>query len=246
MSTTFPVVIAAAGIGRRMRSEVPKQYLTILGKTVIEHTIMRLCEHPLISDIIVVLHPHDSVFKSLPVANLNKVHTVDGGAERVDSVLAGLQWLQTYLANNTWVLVHDAARPCVTHNDLTQLIKIIGSQSKESAFAGGILATRVRDTMKRGAVSTNTSQQGYERIAATESREHLWHALTPQLFQIEALTKAIFKSMQEGALITDEASAMEHCGYPVALVEGGGENIKITTPDDLKLAEFYLRNQQKE
>lgn len=230
MLSQFPVVIAAAGIGRRMNSELPKQYLTILDRTVIEHTIMRLNQHPRTSDIVVVLHPNDTHFNALPVADLAHVFTVQGGDERVDSVLAGLHWLSNHNGNQGWVLVHDAARPCVPLSDLSKLVALADQQARECA--GGILASRVRDTMKRGE----------HTISATEPREHLWHALTPQFFETPLLIDAITKAQNDGALITDEASAMEHCGYPVALVEGSGKNIKITTPDDLKLAEFYLSN----
>lgn len=236
MLSTFPVVIAAAGIGRRMNSEVPKQYLQILGKTVIEHTLSRLRQHPQISDIVVVLHPEDDRFNSLPIASADKVHSVIGGNERVDSVLAGLNWLKSHNKNTHWVLVHDAARPCVSVSDISALFSL-AEPSENTSHAGGILATKVRDTMKRGKSS----------IERTEPREHLWHALTPQFFQLEQLITAIQHAQKENTVITDEASAMEHSGYSVALIEGSGANIKITTPDDLKLAEFYLHNQtQKE
>lgn len=231
MLSKFPVVIAAAGIGRRMNSDIPKQYLRILNKTVIEHTVSRLQQHPQISDIIIVLHPNDQFFETLPIAHANNVHTVVGGNERVDSVLAGLNWLQTHSKKDEWVLVHDAARPCVPHTDLSALISLAASSNAEGE-SGGILATKVRDTMKRGE----------KHILRTESREHLWHALTPQFFRLKQLIAGIQRAQLDNAIITDEASAMEHCCYSVALIEGSGENIKITTPDDLKLAEFYLSN----
>ena len=231
MSSQFSVVIPAAGIGRRMNSDTPKQYLTILNQTVIEHTITRLNQHPRVGTIVVVLHPDDRHFESLAVARLANVFTVQGGDERVDSVLAGLSWLSSHHLDSEWVLVHDAPRPCIPLSDLTELIKL-AEQPQALDQSGGILAYRVRDTMKRGS----------DIILATESREHLWHALTPQFFPLEILINAIEKAQLDRVLITDEASAMEYSGYTVALVEGSSKNIKITSPDDLKLAEFYLSN----
>ncbi|MGJ8681254.1 2-C-methyl-D-erythritol 4-phosphate cytidylyltransferase [Paraglaciecola sp.] len=220
----YSVVVPAAGVGKRMLSELPKQYLTIAKRTLIEHTILRLLEHPKIKRVLIVLNPEDKVFKTLPIAQHPKVETTLGGKERADSVLAGLQYLPN---DEQWVLVHDAARPCLALEDLTKLLALA-----EQSETGGILATRVRDTMKRS--------DSNKTVLQTESRENLWHALTPQFFKLDELKFALEKANQENQTITDEASAIEYIGKPVKLVEGHASNLKVTQPEDLLLAEFYL------
>ncbi|MCX8956823.1 2-C-methyl-D-erythritol 4-phosphate cytidylyltransferase [Erwinia psidii] len=223
----FPGIIAvvpAAGIGSRMRSEHPKQYLTIRGKTLLEYAIDSLLVHPAISRIIVAINPIDPYFAGLPIASDPRITVVTGGKERADSVLAGLQ----VASDARWVLVHDAARPCLHPDDLTRLLAITAT-----CDVGGILAAPVCDTMKRAA-------QGKPVIAHTVDREALWHALTPQLFPLELLRDCLQKALREGARITDEASALEYCGYQPQLVAGRSDNIKVTRPEDLALAAFYL------
>ncbi|MDU0353858.1 2-C-methyl-D-erythritol 4-phosphate cytidylyltransferase [Paraglaciecola aquimarina] len=229
MSTTsqFPVILPAAGIGKRMQSDIPKQYLVILGKTIIEHTITSLLSHPNVSYVVIVLSSNDTIFQTLPLASNPRVKTTLGGKERADSVLAGLQYLS---AQEKWVLVHDAARPCLKHDDLSNLLALT-----KSGETGGILASPVRDTMKRG--DSNGT------IAHTESRDNLWHALTPQLFPLQQLKSALIEAQQKHVPITDEASAIEFVNQNVLLVEGSASNIKVTKPEDLMLAEFYLSQQ---
>ncbi len=224
----FPAVVAAAGIGSRMAADKPKQYLSIAGKTVLEHTLETLHQHPNIGDIVVVVHPEDAYFQSLPLATAPWLTTVIGGKERADSVLAGLKTLN----NDGWVLVHDAARPCISHQDIDRLLAIY------SEGIGGILATPVRDTMKRASIQTPA------QIAHSEDREGLWHALTPQFFPRQHLIEALEQCLEKGLNITDEASAMEQTQQPVKLVEGAASNIKITRPADLALAEFYLSRRE--
>ena len=226
--TQYTVVVPAAGIGSRMRSARPKQYLTIAGKSIIEHTLNNLLTHTQIKSIVVVLHPEDETFKQLPIANDPKVEMVVGGKERSDSVLAGLNHLSD---DKQWVLVHDAARPCLQHKDLTALLSLA-----EQGYDGGILATPVRDTMKRSIPIIG--QQS--KVSHTESRDNLWHALTPQFFPLGCLKHALIKAQKQGAEVTDEASAIEYVGGNVLLVEGLASNIKVTQPEDLLLAEFYL------
>lgn len=218
-------VIPAAGVGSRMQADRPKQYLTLNGKTILEHTIDALLAHPQIDDVVVAISEGDAYFDS---HNLRKkpIRVVNGGKERADSVLNGIMSLD----ENDWALVHDAARPCVESSDISALIALIGSQD----IAGGILATPVRDTMKRVKPSSNV-------ISHTEDREGLWHALTPQLFPAVLLKDALITGLARGANITDEASAMELAGHKVAMVNGSPANIKITHPADLPLAEFYLK-----
>ncbi|MDQ9126072.1 2-C-methyl-D-erythritol 4-phosphate cytidylyltransferase [Serratia fonticola] len=217
-------VLPAAGIGSRMQAECPKQYLTIGHQTILEHAIHALLRHPRITQVIVAISPEDQQFKTLPIASDPRVLVTEGGQQRADSVLAGLQ-----LAGNAhWVLVHDAARPCLHPDDLERLLAIT-AHSK----VGGILAAPVRDTMKR-------AQVGQCIISHTVERQDLWHALTPQLFPLELLKLCLQRALDEGATVTDEASALEHCGYHPLLVAGRADNIKVTRPEDLALAAFYL------
>ena len=229
----YSVVVPAAGIGKRMMADCPKQYLHILGKTIIEHTLYNLLTHKQIKRVVVVLNPNDQVFAQLPIAEHPDVEIVEGGQERCDSVLAGLNYLPDY---DEWVLVHDAARPCLGHTDLTALLQLAEQDS-----CGGILATPVRDTMKR---AVNVKMNGKNIVIKTESRENLWHALTPQFFKLASLKKALSEAHKQNLNITDEASAMEYFGEKVMLVEGCASNIKITQPEDLLLAEFYLTQKQ--
>ncbi len=225
----YTVVVPAAGVGKRMQIDKPKQYLLINNKTIIEHTIERLLSHPLIKQVVVSLSAEDDYFANLPIAGNAQVETVIGGKERYDSVLAGLRMVK----EQQWVLVHDAARPCVTHTDIEQLIQhCVQSQQ------GAILATPVRDTMKR------TDPQGH--IHHTENRDNLWHAQTPQMFAAKALISALEQGINTGQNITDEASAMELIGKPCDVVSGREDNIKITRPSDVTLASFILTQQKEE
>ena len=231
-------VIPAAGIGSRMKADRPKQYLTLLGKTILEHTIETLLSHEAIDHIVIAINPNDRFFKTLTIAQHPRVKTVEGGTERANSVLNAVSTLN----DNAWALVHDAARPCVNKDDISTLLKVITN----SHVAGGILATPVRDTMKRGVSETCTKNPEQETPALplvhkTESRVDLWHALTPQLFPARLLKKALISALNSGADITDEASAMEFNGYHVALIDSNPANIKITHPGDLPLATFYLQ-----
>ena len=225
----YSVVVPAAGIGKRMQKDCPKQYLQIAGKTIIEHTLTNLLAHNQVKQVIVVLNPNDNLFAKLPIASHPNIKIVEGGQERCDSVLAGLKYLTD---DEEWVVVHDAARPCLTKTDLTALLQLA-----EQGNSGGILATPVRDTMKR-AVNIKVNKQNI--IKKTESRENLWHALTPQFFKLALLKKALSAANEQNTVITDEASAIELLGEEVILVAGSASNIKITQPEDLLLAEFYL------
>ena len=218
-------VIPAAGVGSRMQADRPKQYLSLNGKTILEHTIDALLNHPLIDDVIVAISQGDEYFDQLGLRQ-KPIRVVDGGKERADSVLNGILSLD----DNDWALVHDAARPCVDDADISNLLSLIGSED----VTGGILATPVRDTMKRVKPSSNI-------ISHTEDRDGLWHALTPQLFPAMLLKRALQEGLAQGVSITDEASAMEFAGHSVAMVSGSPANIKITHPADLPLAEFYLK-----
>ncbi|WP_318372434.1 2-C-methyl-D-erythritol 4-phosphate cytidylyltransferase [Enterobacter sp.] len=217
-------VVPAAGFGRRMQTECPKQYLSIGHKTILEHAVAALLAHPRVAKVIIAISPGDARFAALPLANHPQIVVVEGGAERADSVLAGLK----AAGDAAWVLVHDAARPCLHQYDLSRLLAL-----SDTSRVGGILAAPVRDTMKR-------AEPGKNAIAHTVDRNDLWHALTPQFFPRELLHDCLMRALNDGATITDEASALEHCGYHPSLVPGRADNIKVTQPEDLALAEFYL------
>jgi len=226
----FWAVVPAAGIGARMGGERPKQYLLLAGRPIIVHTLARLCNHPRISGVVVAIAAGDewwtsmmetqSTFARAPMA-------VTGGRTRRDSVLCGLEALSAHASPGDWVLVHDAVRPCLTDTDLDRLMDTLAADA-----VGGLLAVPVRDTMKRA--------NGDDRVCETVDREALWHAQTPQMFRLGALRDALEKSVEADREVTDEAQAMELTGTRPRLVPGHEENIKITRPDDLELAEVIL------
>jgi 2-C-methyl-D-erythritol 4-phosphate cytidylyltransferase len=229
-SPSLVAIVPAAGIGTRMQSTIPKQYLMLNGKTILEHTLLRLLAFDAIEQVIVSLHPEDSWFADLSIAKHTKVTTVVGGDSRAKSVMNALANCDA----DSWALVHDAARPCVRIADIQTLVETCQTMPE----GGGILASPVRDTMKRG-----HDGNGNECVKETVDREHLWHALTPQLFNANQLLNAYRQAAVDGISITDEASAMEHAGQPVRLVSSHPGNIKITHPDDLDLASFYLQQE---
>lgn len=225
--TTSPQVMAvlpAAGIGSRVQADCPKQYLSIRGKTILEYAVEPLLHHPCIQQIMIVIHHRDHFFQSLPLALHPKIRVTFGGKERADSVMAGLQ----HLDQPEWILVHDAVRPCVQDEDIAFLLSVT-----QHSKIGAILATPVRDTIKIAQADTLT-------IASTPDRAKLWHAMTPQLFPFRLLKDCLSRALAEKKSITDEASALECYGYHPELIRGRSDNIKITYPEDVKLAEFYL------
>lgn len=208
----------------------PKQYLPLAGKTVLEWTLERLCAQPQLQGLMVALAPDDAHWESLEMDCALPLWCVDGGAERCHSVLNALHALADRAAPDDWVLVHDAARPCVRNSDIDRLI-----ESGRHHGVGALLAIPVRDTMKRCDASGTVSE--------TVSREHLWLALTPQMFRLGALRQALGDAIAGAVLVTDEASAMERAGLSPRVVPGHSDNIKITRPEDLALAQFYLQQQ---
>lgn len=223
-------VIPAAGVGRRMRNHIPKQYLRLGDRTVIEQTLARFMEHPRIDGIVIALGAEDSVWPSLQITSPKPLIAVVGGLERCHSVLNALQRLAACAQAHDWVLVHDAVRPCLAQDDLDRLIAEV-----EDDPVGGILATPVRDTLKRGDAAS--------RIVDTVDRTGLWHALTPQMFRLELLHRALQDAVAAGAAVTDEAAAVERAGLRLRLIEGRGDNVKITHAQDLVLAERILAAQ---
>lgn len=230
------VVIPAAGIGSRMESELPKQYIHVAGKTVIEHTLRCFINHPDVAGIIVALGSDDPYWKQLNIESGDTpIYTVEGGEERSDSVAQALDYLSMVerADDNMWVMVHDAARPCVSQSDIKAILEI-----RADEIVGGILATPVRDTMKRGFSDKTLPDEC--NILNTESRENLWHALTPQLFKLGPLKNALQTCKDKLVVVTDEASAFEALGEHPRLILGGQDNIKVTYPSDIEYADFLL------
>ncbi|MEJ2094159.1 MAG: 2-C-methyl-D-erythritol 4-phosphate cytidylyltransferase [Gammaproteobacteria bacterium] len=227
MSNTerYWAVIPAAGAGKRMQSDVPKQYLQINGKPIIEYTLEVFTKHPDIESVIVAISDTDEYWGELPVSKHPKVKTTEGGIERCHSVMNCLDYLSDIADESNWVLVHDAARPCLKSTDIDKLINDV------SGTDGGLLALPVRDTMKRS---------NDRHVSETVSREGLWHALTPQMFRLHNLQLALKAVIDSGELVTDESLAMERAGYRPLLVEGRPDNIKVTHNADLYLATLYL------
>lgn len=225
-------VVPAAGSGRRFAAAQPKQYVQIDGCSVLEWTLRRLAAVPRISGLMVVLSAADRDWPNLTTVAGKPVLTATGGDQRADSVLAGLRALPNDAAADDFVLVHDAARPCVRAADIDRLIDRVQSSG------GGLLAAPVRDTLKCASASIDPPC-----VAQTLDRSGLWRALTPQMFQRDALMQALETARTQGVMVTDEAQAMERAGIRPLLVEGSDDNIKVTTANDLALARFLLRNQ---
>jgi len=229
-SPRYWVIIPAAGTGSRMRADRPKQYLSLAGKTVIEHTLDCFINHPQITAIFVAIASNDFYWNTLNLGDNENLFQVEGGQERCHSVFNALLYLLPNANENDWVLVHDAARPCLRRNDIDYLIETLADDP-----VGGLLAMPVKDTMKRAGAEG--------RVEGTIDRNQLWHALTPQMFRVGELFQAIKEALDQNCHITDEASAIELMGKQPMLVEGHADNIKITQADDLLLAEFILQQQ---
>ena len=224
------VIIPAAGSGRRFSKTALKQYQMIQNQTVLEHTVNRLNDLPL-AGYVLALGEQDTFAQTLNFKNKEKAHFCLGGKERVDSVLNGLKYLSEIADPNDWVLVHDAARPCVTSSCLNDLV---ATAIQDSVSA--ILAIQVRDTLK--------CVESHDMIDRTVSREKLWQAQTPQISTIFKLKSVIEKALKDNVVITDEASALEYSGEIVKVVQGRSDNIKITYSDDLELARLILASQR--
>lgn len=225
--TVFGAVVVAAGVGSRMGSSSPKQYELICGKTMLERSVEALLKEPRISELVIVISPSDLIGQRLtfndPRVRIARV----GGQTRADSVKNGI--LFSELKSNDWVLVHDAARPCLLTEDVSKLIDFCSQHQR-----GAILAVPVNDTLKK--------EDDNGDIQKTVDRNGLWAAQTPQCFRVGDLTKAL---AQTGSSVTDEASAMEAVGKHPAIVEGTPTNLKVTRPMDLWLARaiFLARNE---
>lgn len=219
-------LVPAAGSGERCGGEVPKQYREIAGKPVLRHVLERLADHPGLAGITIALAPEDGHFERLGVGAGLPLMRVDGGLSRARSVFNGLGAIASG-TDATWVLVHDAARPCLPRTCLDRLLDALPGHPE-----GVILALPVGDTLKRG------DQGG--RIGETLDRTGLWAAQTPQLFPLRVLHRALGDALAAGEEPTDEAAAMERAGYRPGLIRGSVVNFKITWPEDLDLAAAWL------
>jgi len=220
------VIVPCAGMGKRFVGGVPKQYIQINQKTILEHSLSCFLNHPLIKQIVLVMHAQDPYYGSLKIMHHPKVHCVLGGKERYHSVLNGLDYLKNNAHQDDWVLVHDAARPCLQVVDLNNLI-----ESLREDKIGGILAMPVSDTLK--SVKNNVIQN-------TLLRETLWHALTPQMFRLQVLTKAYTYCIRSNIVVTDDSAAVEHLGLQPKIVPAFHPNPKLTYSQDLPYIERLL------
>lgn len=223
------LIVPAAGIGQRMQAECPKQYLRIDSRYILDITLSRLLDSAHFAGCMVPLNPSDHWWPDTEASRDDRIQTCTGGAERSDSVLAALHALAEQVGEDDWILVHDAARPCVHQDDLVRLIETLSDHP-----VGGLLAAPVADTLKQGGKGANPE------VTATVDRRRLWRALTPQMFRYSMLVEALERAREKGQPVTDESSAMEFSGNMPLLVEGRPDNLKVTVPADLDLAGFIL------
>ncbi|KFI23445.1 2-C-methyl-D-erythritol 4-phosphate cytidylyltransferase [Nitrosococcus oceani] len=232
MSSSYWAVVPAAGVGKRMEADIPKQYLPLMGKTVIEHTLARLLQHPRIQAVVVAVSSEDRWWSERLFQDNERIIRVTGGAERCHSVRNGLESLMALAAPEDWVLVHDAARPCLRKEDIDRLIETLHDHPM-----GGLLALPISDTVKRADAEGS--------VMETVDRKGLWRAMTPQMFPLAKLYNSLREAIAAGVQVTDEASAMEWAGFSPRLIEGYSDNIKITHPRDLAQAEVFLKRQER-
>ena len=221
-STAFWAVIPAAGVGARMAADRPKQYLQLGGRSILEHSLGCFLDHPGLKGLVVSVACDDPFWPSLQCVADPRIVRVDGGRERADSVLNALLHLHAQGASDDdWVLVHDAARPNLSREDLDKLLSELADDP-----VGGLLAVPARDTLKR------VNKNG--RVVETVDRSLIWQAYTPQMFRLGMLHRALADSLVADATVTDESSAMEWAGLAPRLIEGRSDNIKVTRPEDLE------------
>ena len=225
------LVMPAAGSGRRFSASIPKQYAALGSATVIEHSLALFESDPDCAGIVVVTASDDSTWPAIAARRTRLLDTAPGGAERAQSVRAGLQALASRVRDDDWIMVHDAARPCLAAEDLAHLKKVIGAHE-----IGGLLAIPLADTLKR---ALRTDEEA-PAVDATVDRAGLWRAATPQVFRFGALLRALDAALAAQRIPTDEAQALEWAGHRPRLVAGRADNIKVTTADDLALAAAIL------
>jgi len=252
-------IVPAAGRGARFASaqhDAPKQYAPLLGATVIEWSLAALLREVRVAGIVVALAADDirwpAIARSL---NSAKLRTTQGGAGRQDSVMNGLKALEGHAAAEDWVLVHDAARPCLTAEDLAALIDAVqtvdgpvpgaagfGGDEPADAEAAPLVASPINGALLAAPVVDTVKRERGGIAVDTVDREGLWRALTPQVFGFANLKQALEDAVRAGIAVTDEAQAMERLGLPAKLVRGSAFNIKVTRADDLAMAATILKN----
>jgi 2-C-methyl-D-erythritol 4-phosphate cytidylyltransferase len=225
-------IVPAAGQGVRFGAGVPKQYAPLLGRPMLSWTLAVLLAEPSVAGIVVALAPGDMLWADLPEASSSRVRTCEGGARRDVSVCNALAALEGSASATDWVLVHDAARPCLRSGDLQQLCTELHDDP-----VGGLLAVPVSNTLKRA----DAQQRGMQTI----DRAGLWQALTPQMFRYGLLHRALCLCIERERNVTDEAAAVECLGLHPRLVRGHADNIKVTNPEDAALAAVILAARQE-
>ena len=226
LSVNYFVIVPAAGIGTRMQVDIPKQYLSLKGKKIIEYTLSTLLSHTKFKKYVVVLNKNDKNWPSLQLSHTQLI-TALGGNERCHSVFNGLLALKPFVKENDWVLIHDAVRPLLHHSDIDKLINHVADHT-----VGGLLANSLKNTVKR----LNNNHQ----VIETLNRDEICQAVTPQMFRYHWLVKALTLAIEKKIPITDEANAIELLGQLPKMVEGRSDNIKVTDKDDLTLLNYYL------
>lgn len=225
-------IIPATGIGSRMQADRPKQYLEILGKSILEHTLDNLLSFSAISGAVLVVNANDDYWPRLQYYSDKTILTCHGGKERHHSVFNGLHHLRQHTASDCIVMIHDAVRPLVSHQDLARLLDITLKTPD-----GALLGTKLADTIKQ--------VDAQNRVETTRDRSGLWRAYTPQAFSLETIHQALSHVIEKGLSVTDDASAMEIMGFQPVMVDSDSRNIKITHPQDLLLAELLLKGTSK-
>jgi len=227
-------LIPAAGTGSRMAADRPKQYLDLAGFPVITHTLRAIDAYRPLRGILVGILESDQYWPEVETGLdgfTSELITFKGGAERADTVLLGLQEIARRGGEDDWVLVHDAVRPLVSATDIDRLVSEVANHED-----GGLLALPVADTLK-------SEQQG--RASGTVDRSHLWRAMTPQFFPVTRLMQVLAQCREQGMLVTDESSAIEHTGGRPRLVTGSADNIKLTYPTDMEMAASLILSRSK-
>lgn len=235
------LVMPAAGRGTRIAAERPKQYLTLAGRSMIEWALAPFLEDHDCRGFAIALSADDADWPAVRERLVRRPIETQGGAERADSVRAALEALLTAGAGERdWVLVHDAARPCVSPGEIVALRAAVEHSSQSGGAEGGLLAVPLADTLKRGEWGAATAGQA-STTRETLPREGMWRALTPQMFRLGALLAALRAASAAGRTPTDEAQAIEWQGSRALLVSGESTNLKVTTATDLAIAEAVLR-----
>lgn len=241
-------LIVSAGQGSRFGADIPKQYLKVAGRTVLEHSVARLNTSK-VADLTLVVGKDDRMASSLFFEFDRPIHLTCGGAERFLSVKAGVDSIGQRVSSDVWVLIHDGARPCLAKEDVNRLIGAAHQLQKQSLAStssvgavGAILATPVVDTLKLAQNDENAVDGIGGLIQSTIDRRHLWQAQTPQIFRLHALQNMLDKVIAHQLMITDEASGFERYGESVVLVQGSRFNIKLTYPEDLAMIELILNH----